>query len=118
MGKYAISKIKGCAFLKIKGGVVAPFYTLSFSFSIQTKNITYILPYIYLCFIYLRVVRYTDKHGVFYVHSFVFALSLRFVALCGLIFAFGAFLCRLLFPPQPTHPTPLSRYRIGGYPIP
>ena len=35
-----------------------------------------------------------------------FALFLRFSALCGLIFAFGAFLCLFLFLHQPTHPTP------------
>ena len=48
------------------------FLSLS-SFSSPAKvNTTYLLPCIYLCFIYLRVVRYINKHGVFYVHSFVF----------------------------------------------
>ena len=55
----------------------------SFSFFLQTRSTTYILPYIYLYFIYLCVVRYTDEYGVFLFHSFVFAWFLRFNALCG-----------------------------------
>ena len=82
----------------------------SFSFYLQSKTLlTYCLS-TYLCFIYLRVVRYADKYSAFCVRSFVFALSLRFVALCGLIFAFGAFLFSFSFflnrpTPPPFHDT-------------
>ena len=68
--------------------------TLSFSSPSSCKHKTLPTYYrsTYLCFIYLRDVRYIHKHGVFYVHSFALLRFLRLMALCGFIFAFGAFL--------------------------
>ena len=93
------------------------FLSLFFLFLLQTETLlTYISTYLY--FIYLCAVRYADKHRVFFRSFLCLCLLIRFVALCGFIFAFTAFLCLFLFLHQPTHPTPISRYRIGGYPIP
>ena len=107
-------------FSKIRGCVVAPFpvsFSFFFLFLLQTANTTFLHTYLY--FIYLFVCRSLHKQTRRFLRSLLcFALFLRFSALCGFIFAFGAFLFRFLFPPQPTHPTPISRYRIGGYPIP
>lgn len=116
-GKYAVSK-NGSLVFKNKGGL-HPFTRFLFLLSLSPANGKhYIHTYIYICVIYMCDVRYTDKHSVFFVRSFVFALFLRFMALCGFLFAFTAFLCLFLFLHQPTHPTPISRHRIGGYPIP
>ena len=47
-----------------------PLFLFLLSLSSAKQNTTYILHYIYLYLIYLRVVRYTNKHGVFLFHSF------------------------------------------------
>ena len=93
------------------------FFLSSFSSSSTCKLPIYCLS-IYLHSIYMCDVRYTDKHRVFFRSFLCLCLLIRFVALCGFIFAFTAFLRLFLFLHQPTHPTPISRYRIGGYPIP
>ena len=95
---------------KKRRGVVAPFYTLSFSFFFlflpATANTTYIL-YIYLCLFHLFACRSLHKQTQrVFIPFLCFSSFLRFSALCGFIFAFWAFLCLFLFPPQPTHPTP------------
>lgn len=101
-------KNKRGRFLKNKRGrgcTLLHAFSFFFLFPLQTANylpIYYLSTYLHS--IYLCVVRYIDKHGAFCVHSFVFALYLRFVALCGFIFAFTAFLCLFLFLHQPTHP--------------
>ena len=63
-------------------------FPLSFSFFFlflpATANTTYILPYIYLYYIYMCVVRYTDKYRAFLFHSFAllrFFVSVLCVAL-------------------------------------
>ena len=92
----------------------------SFSFFLHPANAKHYLhaalhPFIFHLFACRSLHKQTQR---VFLSFLCFALFLRFSALCGFIFAFGAFICRFLFPPQPTHPTPISRYRIGGYPIP
>ena len=60
-------------FQKIKGGAVAPFpvsFSFFFLFLLQRQTLPAYYLSTYLYFIYLRVVRYTDKHSVFLFHSF------------------------------------------------
>ena len=80
------------------------FFLSSFSSSSTCKLPIYCLS-TYLYFIYLCVVRYADKHRVFFRSFLCLCLLIRFVALCGFIFAFTAFLRLFLFLHQPTpHP--------------
>ena len=70
---FSIIKNRWGAVFKNNGAWLHPlplFLFLLLSLSSAKQNTTYMLPYIYLYFIYLCVVRYADKHGVFYVHSF------------------------------------------------
>lgn len=107
-------------FKKIGRAWLHPFPLFLFLLSLSTANGKHYLPTaLHLFMFHLFVCRSLHTQIQRILRSFLcFALFLRFSALCGFIFAFGAFLSLFLFPPKPTHPTPISRYRISGYPIP
>lgn len=107
--------------IKNRRGVVAPFYTLSFSFFflflLQTANTTFLHTYLY--FIYLFACRSLCRQIRRILLSFLcLCFDSSFQCFVWLYIRFRSVPCLFLFPPKPTHPTPFSRCRIGGYPIP
>ena len=99
-------------FQKIKGARLHPFplsFSFFFLFLLQTTNYlsTFYLP-IYVSFICVSFV--TQTNTAFFISFLCFAWFLRFVALCGFIFAFGASLVSFYFllnrpTPPPFHGT-------------
>ena len=116
--------VESVQFQKNKGARLHPFplflslSSFSSPASCKARITTYILPYIYLYSIYMCDVRYIGKHSVFYVHSFVFAcLFVSVLCVDSYSLQERSFVSFSSFLNRPT-PTPISRYRIGGYPIP
>ena len=116
--KYRVDislKIRGFVF-KNKGARLHPFPlfpTLS-SCIMQTANTTYIP--IFVIFICVTFITYTNTARFTFIPCL--ASFLRLKSLCGFFIAFWAFLVSFSFLLNRPTPTPISRYRIGGYPIP
>lgn len=123
----SFQKIRGAGFdifLKIKGGEVAPFPTLSFplflSLSSSLSSSTCKLPIyclsIYIPFICVMFVTLTNTGCFSFIHLSLLAYS--FSCFVWLHIRFHGVYLSLSLSSSTDPPTPISRYRIGGYPIP